>query len=133
MYFAPSKTVWLSVTFSEESSFTVNCINQTKYVNESSTVIAYTFPVKYKSLGAFLVSSLSALSVTSFSSLNHSLIVKSSYMNFVQPDYNFGKASSYHNFTNKCPMYRSLAAMTDAVFGSNTIITPWPFHCESKR
>ena len=73
-YFAPCKTVLLSVAYLEESNVAVICTSQTVSVDKSSPTIVYTFPVKCTSPGTLIAFSFSALSVTSLP-LYYSLIV----------------------------------------------------------
>ena len=67
------------------------CTNQTVYVDESSSKIAHTFPLKCKLLET----------VTSLF-LYYIFIINLSYLNFVQPDNYFWEIEIYHNFANRC-------------------------------
>ena len=53
-YFAPCKTVLLSVAYLEKPNVAVICTRQTVSVDESSPTIVYTFPVKYASPGTLI-------------------------------------------------------------------------------
>ena len=76
--------------FAEGSNLALICTNQTIFVDESSAAVTHTFPVKHKSSGTFNLFSI----ISNIAAIYYSLIVNWSYLNFVQPDHNFGKASS---------------------------------------